>query len=132
MTFQARILLVDDEPVIRETLSAILQEEGYRVSTAKTGGEAVTLGREIMFDVAILDLKLPDIEGITVLHEIKQRNPDLIAILITAHPTTESAIRAIQEEAYEYITKPFDVDHVKLVIKRGLDEKRLERKINAC
>jgi len=121
----AKILLVDDEPVIRETLCSILKEDGFEVLTAETGTQAISLSEENSFDVAIIDLKLPDMDGTAVLHDIKEINPAICSILITAYPTTESAIRAVQEEAYEYITKPFDIGHVKLVIKRGLEEKRL-------
>lgn len=121
----ARILLVDDEPVIRETLCSILKEDGYEVFTADCGSVAVAHAQENDFDAAIIDLKLPDIDGTAVLHRIREFNPSICAILITAYPTTESAIKAIQEEAYEYITKPFDIGHVKLVIKRGLEEKYL-------
>ncbi|MFH2137017.1 MAG: diguanylate cyclase [Candidatus Omnitrophota bacterium] len=123
--FSPNILLVDDEKVIRETLCSILIEDGYRVSTAKSGKEAVALSKESNFDLVILDLKLPDIGGLQVLRDIKGYQPDICAVLITAYPTTESAIMAIQEEAYEYITKPFDISHVKLVIKRGIEEKQL-------
>jgi len=123
---EKKILLVDDEPVIRETLCSILREDGYDVITAKTGAEAVSFAAEDNFDVAIIDLKLPDIEGLEVLHSVKELNPTVCAILITAYPTTDSAIKAVQEEAYEYITKPFDINHVKLVIKRGIEEKELE------
>lgn len=123
---KAEILLVDDEPVICDTLCSILEEDGYKVETAKTGEEAINLAKENNFNVALLDLKLPDMDGMEVLHELRQINPVLCAIIITAYPTTESAIRAIQEEAYEYITKPFDIGHVKLVIKRGLEERQLE------
>ncbi len=123
---KVKILLVDDEPVIRETLCAILREDGYFVSTAQAGKDAIAQAQADMFDVAIIDLKLPDIDGTFVLKAIKETNPYICAILITAYPTTESAIRAVQEEAYEYITKPFDVGHVKLVIKRGVEEKKLE------
>ena len=122
----AKILLVDDEPVIRETLCLILKEDGYEVVTADCGAVAISHAQENNFDVAIIDLKLPDLEGTSVLHRIREFNPSVCAILITAYPTTESAIKAIQEEAYEYITKPFDIGHVKLVIKRGLEEKHLE------
>lgn len=121
-----KILLVDDEPVIRETLCSILKDDGYAVYTADTGAKAISLAKEGDFDVAIIDLKLPDSDGTHVLHNIKKSNPTICSILITAYPTTESAIRAIQEEAYEYITKPFDIGHVKLVIKRGLEERKLE------
>ncbi|MBU1044888.1 MAG: diguanylate cyclase [Candidatus Omnitrophica bacterium] len=123
---KSKILLVDDEPVIRETLCSILKDDGYIVLTADSGAKAIALGEQGDFDVAIIDLKLPDTEGTVVLHNIKKTNPAICAILITAYPTTESAIRAIQEEAYEYITKPFDIGHVKLVIKRGLEERKLE------
>ena len=122
---RAKILLVDDEPVIRETLCSILKEDGYDMFTADCGSAAIAYAQENDFDVAIIDLKLPDIDGTTVLHRIRELNESICAILITAYPTTDSAIRAIQEEAYEYITKPFDIGHVKLVIKRGLEEKHL-------
>ncbi|MBU1087790.1 MAG: diguanylate cyclase [Candidatus Omnitrophica bacterium] len=122
---KSKILLIDDEPVIRETLCSILKDDGYFVATADTGAKAIALAEQGDFDVAIIDLKLPDAEGTFVLHNIKKTNPEICAIIITAYPTTESAIRAIQEEAYEYITKPFDIGHVKLVIKRGLEEKKL-------
>ncbi len=121
----AKILLVDDEPVIRETLCSILKEDGYDVLTADCGSTAIAHAQENDFDTAIIDLKLPDIDGIAVLHRIREFNPYICAILITAYPTTASAIKAIQEEAYEYITKPFDIGHVKLVIKRGLEERYL-------
>ncbi|MCP4649254.1 MAG: diguanylate cyclase [PVC group bacterium] len=120
-----KILLVDDEKVIRETLCSILKEDGYGVSTARWGKDAVKLAREAKFDLAILDLKLPDMSGLDVLRRLKEYHPDICAVLITAYPTTESAIMAIQEEAYEYITKPFDISHVKLVIRRGIEEKQL-------
>ena len=123
---KSKILLVDDEPVIRETLCSILKDDGYVVLTAETGAKAIALAEQGDFDVAIIDLKLPDAEGTFVLHNIKKTNPTICSILITAYPTTESAIKAIQEEAYEYITKPFDIGHVKLVIKRGLEERKLE------
>ncbi|MFH1061605.1 MAG: diguanylate cyclase [Candidatus Omnitrophota bacterium] len=125
-TEKSKILLVDDEPVIRETLCSILKDDGYLVSTADTGAKAISLAEQGDFDVAIIDLKLPDAEGTYVLHNVKKTNPAICSIIITAYPTTESAIKAIQEEAYEYITKPFDIGHVKLVIKRGLEEKKLE------
>ena len=121
----ANILLVDDEPVIRETLCSILKEDGYDVTTADSGFAAVAHAQNQDFDVAIIDLKLPDIDGTAVLHRIREFNHSICAIIITAYPTTESAIKAIQEEAYEYITKPFDIGHVKLVIKRGLEERYL-------
>ncbi len=123
---KAKILLVDDEPIIRQTLCSILKEDGYEVVPAGSGSAAINCAREKDFDVAIIDLKLPDLDGTSVLHSIREFNPSVCAILITAYPTTESAIKAIQEEAYEYITKPFDIGHVKLVIKRGLEEKYLE------
>ena len=119
------ILLVDDEKVIRETLCSILKEDGYEVFMACSGKEAINLAQKHLFDLAILDIKLPDVGGLEVLKDIKKLQPNICAVLITAYPTTESAIMAIQEEAYEYITKPFDISHVKLVIKRGIEEEQL-------
>ncbi|MFH1777422.1 MAG: diguanylate cyclase [Candidatus Omnitrophota bacterium] len=125
MKLKNSILLVDDEPVICETLCAILKDEGYDVIAVRSGKEALKEAEVNAFDLALVDLKLPDMQGLDVLHQLKNVNQNLCAIIITAYPTTESAIRAIQEEAYEYITKPFDISHVKLVIRRGLEDSRL-------
>ena len=95
------ILLVEDEPIIRDTLSSILKDENYHVVSAATGTEAISLGENSFFNVAVIDLKLPDINGIEVLHSLKRFNSQICAILVTAHPTTNTLISAIKAEAYD-------------------------------
>ncbi len=119
------ILLVEDEPIIRDTMSSILKDENYDVVSAATGTEAIDFGEKSFFNVAIIDLKLPDINGLEVLDHVKKANSQICAILITAHPTTDTLISAVKAEAYDYIPKPFDINHVKLVIKRGVERQRL-------
>ncbi len=125
MEKEVNILLVDDEPIIRDTMTCILQDEGYQVVSAATGAEAIAIGKNSFFNVAIIDLKLPDMNGLEVLHDIRKYNPQICALLITAHPTTDTLISALKAEAYDYIRKPFDINHIKLVIKRGVERQRL-------
>jgi len=120
-----KILVVDDEPVIREMLCAIFREDGYDVMSAEFGKEAIALAKKNDFDAAIIDIKLPDVDGMQVLSNLRKFNPEICVILITAYPSTDSAIKAIEADAYEYIIKPFDIGHVKLVMKRGIRSKKL-------
>jgi diguanylate cyclase (GGDEF)-like protein len=122
---EVSILLIEDEPIIRDTLGAILKDEGYNVATAANGAEAISLSKRSFFNVAVIDLKLPDMNGMEVLHNIKLSLRHICAILITAQTTTDSLISAVKAEAYDYITKPFDINHVKLVIKRGVERQLL-------
>ncbi|MFH1783657.1 MAG: diguanylate cyclase [bacterium] len=119
------ILIIDDEPIIRDTMACIFTDEGYQVVVASTGTEAIALGKTSFFNVAIIDLKLPDMNGLEVLGAIRQSNPLICALLITSHPTTNTLISAVKAEAYDYIRKPFDINHIKLVVKRGVERQRL-------
>ncbi|MFH1238867.1 MAG: response regulator, partial [bacterium] len=119
------ILLVDDEPIIRDTMGCILKDEGYNVITAANGTEAINLAKKSFFNVAIIDLKLPDMNGLEVLNSIRMSLRHICAVLITAQPSTDTLISAVKAEAYDYITKPFDINHVKLVIKRGVERQLL-------
>ncbi|MFH1260119.1 MAG: diguanylate cyclase [Elusimicrobiota bacterium] len=125
MSEPKNILLVDDEKLIRYTLSSLLQDEGYAVTTAENGRQAVEQAKNQSFNIAIIDLKLPDIDGIDVLRQVKQTSPEVCAIMITAYATVETAVEAMECEAYDYLTKPFDLNHLKLVIKRGLEKQNL-------
>jgi two-component system response regulator PilR (NtrC family) len=121
------ILIVDDEPGMREFLEIMLTKEGYGVSIASNGEEAIEkLGSEF-FDLAIVDIQMPGINGIDVLKNTRDKKNDTTIIMITAFASHESAIEAMKLGAYDYITKPFKIDEIKLVIKKSLDKKVLEQ-----
>ena len=121
------ILVVDDEPGMREFLEIMLTKEGYGVSIASNGEEAIEkIGKE-SFDLAIVDIQMPGINGIEVLRNIRDKNYNTTIIMITAFASHESAIEAMKLGAYDYITKPFKIDEIKLVIKKSLDKKVLEK-----
>src|SRR5262245_48739668 len=122
-----RILLVDDEKSIRTTLAAILNEEGYRPVSVGSGPEALTrLGEEVP-DLVILDIWLPDMDGIETLAEVKRQWPELPVVMISGHGTTETAVKATKLGAYDYIEKPLSLEKTLLVIDRALEHGRLER-----
>ena len=120
-----RILLVDDEKSIRTTLAAILNEEGYRPVAVGSGPEALTrLGEEVP-DLVILDIWLPDMDGIETLAEVKRQWPELPVVMISGHGTIETAVKATKLGAYDYIEKPLSLEKTLLVIDRALEHGRL-------
>jgi DNA-binding NtrC family response regulator len=124
----ARIIIVDDDEGIRETLVAILQEEGYQVDTAETGKEAIKKTNAEFYNLALIDIRLPDIEGIDLLKEIKETVPKIRKIVITGYPTMQNAIEAVNNGADAYVLKPFDVEKVLRIIKIELERQRDEKK----
>ena len=121
------VLVVDDEPGMREFLEIMLTKEGYEVSIASNGEEAIEkIGKE-SFDLAIVDIQMPGINGIEVLRTTREKNYNTTIIMITAFASHESAIEAMKLGAYDYITKPFKIDEIKLVIKKSLDKNVLEK-----
>ncbi|WP_447973459.1 sigma-54-dependent transcriptional regulator [Nitrospira sp. Kam-Ns4a] len=120
-----KILIVDDERSMREVLSIMLKRAGYAVSVAADGEEAIAqLGKEI-FDLVITDLKMPKVGGLEVLKAVKEASPDTVVLVITAFASTESAVEAMKRGAYDYLTKPFQVDEVQLIIRNALEKRRL-------
>ena len=121
------VLVVDDEPGMREFLEIMLTKEGYEVSIASNGEEAIEkIGKE-SFDLAIVDIQMPGINGIEVLRNTREKNYNTTIIMITAFASHESAIEAMKLGAYDYITKPFKIDEIKLVIRKSLDKNVLEK-----
>ena len=116
----ARILVVDDEPGIREFLQIMLEREGYEVSSAENGTEAISRFKKKKYDVVIADIKMPKVSGLEVLSSVKEMSPETSVILITAHASFESAVEAMNEGAYDYITKPFNVDEIKVTVSNAL------------
>jgi two-component system response regulator PilR (NtrC family) len=124
---KSRILVVDDEPGMREFLEIMLQKDNYLVETASDGADAIQKIEKDLFDLAVVDVQMPVMNGIEVLKRINEKSPETTVIMITAFASHETAIEAMKLGAYDYITKPFKIDEIKLVIKKALDKKRLER-----
>lgn len=125
----SRILVVDDEQSMRDFLSIMLKKEGYDVVTAENGGGALIAIQAEIFDLVITDVRMAGVDGIDVLKTVKEVSPETVVIMITAFATAETAVEAMKLGAYDYITKPFKVDEIKLVIQKAL-EKRYLRKEN--
>jgi DNA-binding NtrC family response regulator len=115
-----RILIIDDEPSIRKVLAAHLTHDGYEVETASDGGEGISKIDSAQFHAVITDLRMPNIGGLEVLHWASRNHPGLPVIIITAHGTVDSAVEAIKLGAHDYVTKPFDRDELKLIIRKAV------------
>ncbi|MBT1072491.1 sigma-54-dependent transcriptional regulator [Pelotalea chapellei] len=124
-----KILVVDDEHLIRWSLEQNLKKQGYEVLTAGNGEDALRLAREEQPDLVLLDIQLPGISGIEVLEKIKEYDEDIIVIMVTAHGGLETAVNAMRVGAYDYISKPFNLDELSIVIKKALENSDLKREV---
>jgi two-component system, NtrC family, response regulator PilR len=120
------ILVVDDELSMRELLEYLLTKEGYQVTCAESGTRAIELLKGECYDLMICDIRLGDITGLEVLRASKSKNPDTVVIMISAYVTTEVAVEAMNDGAYDYVPKPFDNDELKATIANALELKTLE------
>ncbi len=125
MSDKARILVVDDERSMQEFLEIFLRSEGYEVATAGDVASARAHVEGNDFDVVITDVQMPDGSGIDLLHSVHDTSPDTVVIVITAFASTETAIAAMKQGAYDYITKPFKVDEMRIVVEKALEKKLL-------
>ncbi len=124
----ARILVVDDDETIRKTMRAILEDEGYSVDLAATGKEAIQKTEKTAYNIALLDIRLPDIEGIDLLKQLKDCIPRTRKIMVTGYPSMQNAIAAVNKNADAYLIKPVDVEKLLKVVEAQLrlqeDEKQ--------
>jgi len=127
---KASILIVDDNEGILETLSAILEEKGYRTDIAKNGREAIEKSKTNFYNVALLDIRLPDIEGTELLTKIEETSPRMIKIMITGYASLENAVKALNLGADAYIMKPVDPENLLKVINEKLKEQREAEKMS--
>jgi DNA-binding NtrC family response regulator len=125
MTANAHVLLIDDDQGTMDLLKEVLQKEGYAVDEAKTGQEALAQTRALAFDVVLADLRLPDLDGIEVLRTLHALDPDLPVIVMTAFGSMETAVEAIRDGAYDYISKPFNLTEVRLTVRRACERRLL-------
>ena len=126
---KSRILVVDDEESIREFLEIMLKKEGYEVTTAEDGAKAKEILTKKSFDMVISDMQMPNLTGIELLRHVRESYPDLCFMIITAFGTTETAVEAMKLGAYDYLTKPFKIDEVRLNIANALRSKNLETEV---
>jgi DNA-binding NtrC family response regulator len=124
----ATVLVVDDEPLIRWALVNRLKEEGYRTVEAGTASEAVALHREGV-DLILLDFALPDANGLEVLTQVKQTDPDTLVIMLTANTEVGTAVAAMKQGAFHYANKPFDLDEIMLLVEKALETTQLRREV---
>ena len=126
MTQKEIIHIIDDEPIIHEVLGELLTTEGYAIELSSNGEEALKKQPEFEFDLILLDLLMPGMDGITVLKELKKIDPSAVIIIITAYASVESAIEAMKTGAFDYIQKPFKHDELLLSIRRAISHKKLK------
>ena len=127
----ATILVVDDERSMREMLAIVLRREGYSVVLADGGQAAVKLLKRQPVDLLVSDIRMPDMSGVEVLREAKKIDQEIIGIMITAFTSTESAIEALRLGAYDYLSKPFDVDELKVKVREALEHRQLREENTA-
>jgi DNA-binding NtrC family response regulator len=117
-----KILIVDDDKDLLKTLTGILETEGYEVNTAETGKEAIDKSKDQFYNLALLDIKLPDIEGTELLKLIDGHLPPTVKVIVTGYPSMENAIRSVNLKADAYIVKPIKAQELLKTIKEKLDE----------
>jgi DNA-binding NtrC family response regulator len=121
----SNILIIDDEKAIRKTLSEILSYEGYKIEEAGDGEEGLRKFREKNFDVVLCDIKMPKLDGIEFLDKSRETNPDVPVIMISGHGTIETAVEAVKKGAYDYISKPPDLNRLLITIRNAMDKTNL-------
>ena len=122
---EIRILIVDDEMIVRSSLKSWLEEDGYPIDTAASAEDALKMMQDHQYAILLLDIKMPGMDGIELLRRVKQVNPEVEVVMITAYATIESAVEAMKIGAFDYITKPFEPDEVGLIIKKIITHRNL-------
>ncbi|MFQ5870463.1 MAG: sigma-54-dependent transcriptional regulator, partial [Candidatus Zixiibacteriota bacterium] len=119
------ILVIEDKDGMRDMLAQTLEAEGYQVDVAPDGMVGASKAKEKRYDLVLTDLKLPKLSGLEVLTEIKDNDPEAVVVVMTAYGTVENAVEAMKIGAFDFLTKPFDTDHLTVLIKRALENRRL-------
>src|SRR5687767_15710965 len=120
------ILVVDDEPGVRSSISGVLQDEGFDVDTASSGEECLEKANGAAFDVIVLDIWLPGLDGLTTLQRLRERQIDAQVVIISGHGNIESAVRAIKMGAFDFVEKPLSLEKTVLVVRNALRQRTLE------
>jgi two-component system sensor histidine kinase/response regulator len=120
-----KVLVIDDEESMRDSCSQILAKDGYQPETAENGTVGLDKVQDLNPDLVLIDLKMPGISGLEVLDKVREYDPSIISIVITGYATIESAVEAMKKGAYDFLPKPFTPDQLRIIIKRGLERRRL-------
>jgi DNA-binding NtrC family response regulator len=123
-----RILVVDDDQSVRKVLTTILEDEGYAVESVGTAKKAIERARRKVYNLALIDIRLPDMEGIELLTKMRDTTPKMRKIIITGYPTLQNAVEAVNRGADAYILKPFDMENVLETIEEELRKQHEEKK----
>ncbi len=126
----ARILIIDDDENIRSVLKTILEDEGYLVETADTGKKGIEKSELSFYNLVLIDVRLPDMEGIELLTKLKETTPKMRKIIVTGYPTLQNAVAAVNKNADGYIMKPFDVEKILQTIKEQLKRQNESKKFS--
>lgn len=124
----ARILIVDDDENIRKVLTTILEDEGYNVESVENAKKAIEKTKKRYYNLALIDIRLPDMEGIELLTKIRDTTPKMRKIIITGYPTLQNAIEAVNKGADAYVLKPFDMEKVLSIIREQLKKQEEEKR----
>jgi len=127
-TEQVRSLIIDDDEAIRKSLATVLKEKGYLVDTAESGQAAVKKSETETYDLALIDIRLPDIDGVQLLTAMKETTPKMVKIIITGYPSLQNAMEAVNKGADGYIVKPVKMDELLTMIEGHLKKQRESRK----
>ena len=123
----ARILVIDDDENIRKVLETILEDEGYIVETAETAKTGIKESERAFFNLALIDVRLPDMEGIELLSKLRDTKPKMRKIIVTGYPTLQNAVAAVNKGADAYVMKPFEVDKILQTIREQLKKQEEEK-----
>ena len=124
---QGKLLIVDDELSVRDSLNKWFHEEGYEVGTAESASEALSRLAEQRWDAALLDIKMPGTDGIELQRRLHEVDPQLIVIMMTGYASVETAVAALKNGAYDYVTKPLDPDEIAHLVQNALSHRRAEQ-----
>jgi DNA-binding NtrC family response regulator len=125
MVAKPRILVVDDEPVVRESLHDWFSLDDYPIEMAANGPEAMKMMRESKWDILLTDVKMPGMDGLELQQKAREIDPDITVIIMTAYASVDSAMKAIKEGAYDYVTKPLDPEDLQQIINRAAERRQL-------
>jgi DNA-binding NtrC family response regulator len=123
----ARILIIDDDESIRKVLATILEDEGYIVETAETAKEGIEKSEKAFYNLALIDVRLPDMEGIELLSKLRNTKPKMRKIIVTGYPTLQNAVSAVNKGADAYVMKPFEVEKILQTIREQLKKQEEEK-----
>jgi DNA-binding NtrC family response regulator len=128
MSDSAKILVIDDDESVRKVLASALEDEGYSVDTAENGTEAIRKCNVNFYNLALVDIRLPDMEGTKLLTEMKETTPKMVKIIVTGYPGLQNAIEAVNRGADGYVVKPFKMDDLLRTVKEHLEKQERAKK----